>query len=58
MKPQHYKCPNCGADKFDSFINMNHVLSLMCSDECRKEFNLKYSSMIVGKTYEIKVAKQ
>ena len=42
-------CPNCGAKHYDQRLEMKHVLSMCCDEECRKEWNLKYARMIVGK---------
>jgi hypothetical protein len=47
-KQTHY-CPNCGTTLYDSNLSMNHILSMCCSDECRTEWNLKYSRFIIGK---------
>ena len=50
--PQHYYCPNCGRWMRDGRLNTTHVLSLMCSDFCRDEWQKKYASLILGRTYE------
>jgi NADH pyrophosphatase NudC (nudix superfamily) len=44
-------CPNCGQGMYDTALSMNHVQSMMCSDECRKEWELKYARMVLGKDW-------
>ena len=46
---QHRYCPNCGVHLYDNNLSMNHVKSLMCSDKCRNEWELKYAGMILRK---------
>ncbi len=46
---QHSFCPNCGRHKYDTLLTMAHVLSMMCSDACREEWELKYARCILGK---------
>ena len=52
FSPQERFCPNCGERLFDAALNNNHVKSLMCSNVCREEWELKYARMILGKESE------
>lgn len=45
---QYFHCPNCGEKQYSNHLSNTHVKSLMCSDECRKEWELKYARMILG----------
>jgi uncharacterized protein (UPF0212 family) len=47
--PQTHYCPNCGEKQKSAAISMNHVQSMMCSNACREEWELKYARMILGK---------
>jgi hypothetical protein len=47
---QHRHCPNCGKAMHDDCLHLNRVLPLMCNDECRREWELKYARMILGKS--------
>lgn len=42
-------CPNCGKQLYDAVIEMNHVQSMMCSKQCREEWEMKYTRSILGK---------
>jgi hypothetical protein len=42
-------CPNCGRKLYDSNLEMTRVQSMMCSRECREEWELKYARSILGK---------
>lgn len=44
---QHRHCPNCGKPLYDDRLDMKHVMSMMCSDKCRVEWELKYARMIL-----------
>lgn len=46
---QYHFCSNCGTRLYDSTINMDHTMSLLCSDSCREQWRLKYARMILGK---------
>lgn len=46
---QEYYCANCGGKQCDTKLSCNHVKSMLCSDECRAEYELKYARMILGK---------
>jgi hypothetical protein len=46
---QYRHCPNCGKLLYDAGLTMGHVKSLMCSNGCREEWELKYARMILGK---------
>lgn len=46
---QHRYCPNCGKHLYDNMLSM-HVSSMLCSKECRKEWELKYARAILGKS--------
>jgi len=46
---QPYFCANCGAPKMDAVLNMSHVMSMLCSEECRREWSIKYARMVLGK---------
>lgn len=46
---QPYFCANCGAPKMDAVINMTHVMSMLCSEACRREWSIKYARMVLGK---------
>jgi predicted nucleic acid-binding Zn ribbon protein len=46
---QHRHCPNCGRAIYDDCITLDRVLPLMCNDDCRQEWQLKYARMILGK---------
>lgn len=37
---------------YDSNILMNHIGSLMCSDRCREEWQIKYTKKILGQDGE------
>jgi len=45
---QYRFCPNCGKSIYDTGVTTSHVLSMMCSTECRAEWNTKYAAMILG----------
>ena len=46
---QHRYCPNCGAHHYDERVNIRHVLSMCCDDQCREEFERKCALMMLGK---------
>ncbi len=33
----------------DAVLNMSHVMSMLCSEECRREWSIKYARMVLGK---------
>jgi hypothetical protein len=45
---QYRFCPNCGRKIYDGGVNTSHVLSLMCSTECRGAWQTKYAATILG----------
>lgn len=45
---QHRYCPNCGKRLYDTNTGLNAVMPLMCSKECREEYQLKYARSILG----------
>ncbi len=47
---QHRYCPNCGKHLYDNNIQMNHVMSLLCSSECREFWNSKYARCLLGQS--------
>jgi len=47
---QYYYCANCGTRLYDSTLTMKHVMSMLCSKECRDEYELKYTRMVLGKS--------
>lgn len=49
---QNRYCPNCGKHVYDSNLTMDHVQSMMCSDECRRQWEFKYAALILGKSAE------
>jgi hypothetical protein len=46
-KQQRY-CPNCGKLLYDVGMSMDHVKSMMCGNECRDAWEIKYANMILG----------
>jgi len=46
---QYYFCPNCGDCFYDTKVTSQYVSPLLCSDECRKEWEIKYARSILGK---------
>lgn len=42
-------CPNCGAKHYDSNIYTNEVVSMCCDFDCREEWEMKYTRVILGK---------
>jgi hypothetical protein len=50
---QHRYCPNCGKPLYDDCITMNRVALLMCDDDCRQEWELKFARTILGRSAEI-----
>jgi hypothetical protein len=48
---QYRYCPNCGKRLYDSLISM-HAQSMLCSKECREEWELKYARAVLGKSAE------
>jgi len=50
-------CPNCGDKLYDEKIEMKHVMSMMCSNECRDEWQIKNTRMILGKSEDETVTK-
>lgn len=46
---QNRYCPNCGKHLYDTNLNMTHVKSMMCSAECRQEWEMKHACCILGK---------
>lgn len=49
---QYRFCPNCGVKLYDTGISTTHVLSMMCGDACRREWQMKYAAKILGKDAE------
>jgi len=49
---QFFHCPNCGWRQYATHLSNTHVKSMMCSDQCRDEWEQKYASMILGKDAE------
>lgn len=41
-------CPNCGKMLYDHNLSMNHILSQMCSKDCRTIWDVKYAKSILG----------
>jgi hypothetical protein len=50
---QHRYCPNCGRAMYDDCITMDRVQPLMCSHDCRQEWELKFARTILGRSAEI-----
>ena len=46
---QHRYCPNCGKHLYDDGLSNTHVKSLMCSLECIRQWEWKYTGKILGK---------
>lgn len=46
---QYWHCPNCGVQLYGARLTMDHVKSLMCSQQCRDEWEYKYACMILRK---------
>lgn len=49
FSPQTRYCPNCGKQTKDTSLSMHYVLSMMCSERCRQEWEMKYARMILNK---------
>ena len=47
---QHRRCPNCGKPLYDTALTMDNVKALMCSANCRAEWEMKYANMLLGKS--------
>jgi hypothetical protein len=46
---QNFYCANCGGKQYSNKLNTHHVMSMLCSDECRKAYGMKCVRMIMGK---------
>jgi hypothetical protein len=55
---QHYFCPNCGTKLYDAGITVNVVRAIICSNECREEWEKKYARAILGKSAEVEDLKK
>lgn len=51
---QYYYCINCGIKQYTGNLSMSHVKSMLCSDKCREEYELKYARCILRKDAEEK----
>ena len=46
---QHHYCPNCGLHIYDDKLGWARIQPMMCSDECREQWEQKYADMALGR---------